>query len=107
MSYWGDGALGFADGLPGGVGRGGGGTSIFMLLAHDSAHLVRVEICFGHDVGCFCWGQDCVCEELLDEVGVVSAQELRELSVDVLVDVLQDFIHFVLFFKELTHERVH
>lgn len=58
-------------------------------------------------MGCFGGSQDRICEKLLDEVGVVSAQELHELCVDVLVDLLEDFIHFVLFFKELAHEGVY
>ena len=74
------------------------------------ARWVRLQIGFGHYLGCLSRSQDCVCEELLDQIGLMCCQEsgqcLLDLTLDSVHNLLDLFLLGCLHFNQFGYRAV-
>ena len=65
---------------------------------------MRLQVGFGYYLGCLCRGQDCICEELLDQVGIVRCQESGQRLLDLILHSVHDLFDFFLLVKLLSNQ---
>ena len=66
----------------------------------NNSHLVSMKIGLCYYMSRFSWRQNRIREELFDEICVMSLQKFDKLSVHMLVNILENFIHFTLLFSD-------
>ena len=55
-----------------------------------------MQVGFGHYLGCLGRSQDCVCEELLDQIGLMSLQESGQYLLDLTLDSVHNLLDLFL-----------